>query len=119
MASASAVANGLTTGNVSIVAKPGLHKQSNNFAPPTSSRELFPTHGTGAIDCTGQNVSTGHGAHAPLLMSPLKEPAAQGVHVSAKIASVVTNACNSLKLKVVIEVTGRTINMYRPLRVQL
>jgi len=50
----------------SSVKTPGRHRQSNCVAPPTSSRELFPTQGTGATDCTGQNVSTGHGAHASL-----------------------------------------------------
>jgi len=65
-----------------LVRNPGRHRQSCSDFPPTSSRELFPTHGTGAIDCSGQYVSTGHAAHASLLTWPLKEPAAQGVHVS-------------------------------------
>jgi len=52
----------------SSVKNPGRHRQSNCVDPPTSSRELFPTHGTGAIACSGQYVSTGHAAHASLLM---------------------------------------------------
>jgi hypothetical protein len=67
---------------LSSVKNPGRHRQSRTVCPPSCSRELFPTHGTGAIDCSGQYVSTGHGAHASLLTWPLKEPEAQGVQAS-------------------------------------
>ena len=67
----------------SSVKKQSRHKQSNCVAPPAASRELFPAHGTGTTDCTGQNASTGHAAHASLPMEPLKEPAAHGAHAAA------------------------------------
>jgi len=68
---------------LSSVKNPGGQRQSRISTPPSASRELFPTHATGTTDCTGQYVSTGHGAHASLLTWPLNDPVAQGAHANA------------------------------------
>jgi len=101
----------------SSVKNPGRHRQSNCVDPPTSSRELFPTHGTGATDCTGQNVSTGHGAHASLLIFPLKKPAAHGAHTDAskKKPGAHRHSANATRATaVVLVLTGHALHVAFP-----
>ena len=57
------------------------------------------------------------GAHASLLMSPLKEPAAHGTHVSAPIVSTAAKTSNSQKFSVFLP-SGNTIKTYRPVASQ-